>query len=470
MNTITLTDLNPPQCEAVRYGEGPLLILAGAGSGKTRVITYRIGLLITERKVDPASIMAVTFTNKAALEMRTRLNQLLGRKIARQIWIGTFHALCLRMLKQESSFEFSIYDQEETKRLLKECQRQLNLDEKVIKVEHLAYRIESAKHELVDAEEYARLAADFNTRLTAKVYTLYQQKLARNRAYDFGDLIMRTVKMLEENPELLEKYRDKFRYILVDEYQDINHAQYFWIRHLSGNDGNLTVVGDDDQSIYQFRGANLRNILEFERDYPKARVVRMEQNYRSTQTILEAAHAVVKNNRGRKEKKLWTENSVGAMIQYFRGEDETGEAAFVVQEIIQEVYTRRQWTLADCVLLYRTNAQSRPFEDALRRERLPYRIVGGMKFYDRMEIKDLLAYLKVLVNPADEISLERIVNTPARGMGETTQAKMRELAAGQNCTLMEAMALAAQGQTNISEKDVRRLKPLFGCVNIYAAG
>jgi len=449
---ITLTNLNPPQEEAVRHGEGPLLILAGAGSGKTRVITYRIGLLITERKIDPASIMAVTFTNKAAQEMRTRLNQLLDRKIAQQIWIGTFHALCLRMLKQETPSEFSIYDQEESKRLLKGCQRELKLDEKAIKVEQLAYRIESAKHELVDAEEYARLAADFNTRLTARVYTLYQQKLAHNRAYDFGDLIMRTVKMLEERPELLEKYRDKFRYILVDEYQDINHAQYFWIRRLAGSDGNLTVVGDDDQSIYQFRGANLRNILEFERDYPKARVVRMEQNYRSTQTILEAAHAVVKNNRGRKEKKLWTENSAGAMIQYFRGGNEIEEAAFIVQEIIQEVYTRRQRTLADCVLLYRTNAQSRPFEDALRRERVPYRIVGGMKFYDRMEIKDLLAYLKVLVNPVDEISLERIVNTPARGMGETTQAKIRELAAGQNCTLIEAMALAAQGRENMSEK------------------
>jgi DNA helicase-2/ATP-dependent DNA helicase PcrA len=402
--------------------------------------------------------MAVTFTNKAALEMRIRLNQLLDKKIARQIWIGTFHALCLRMLKQETSCEFSIYDQEESKRLLKECQRQLKLDEKATKVEQLAYRIESAKHELVAAEEYARLAGDFNTRLTAKVYTLYQQKLAHNRAYDFGDLIMRTVQMLEERPELLTKYRDQFRYILVDEYQDINHAQYYWIRQLAGSDGNLTVVGDDDQSIYQFRGANLRNILEFERDYPKARVVRMEQNYRSTQTILEAAHAVVKNNRGRKEKKLWTENPAGAMIQYFRGENEIEEAAFIVQEIIQEVYARGRLTLADCVLLYRTNAQSRPFEDALRRERVPYRIVGGMKFYDRMEVKDLLAYLKVLVNPADEISLERIVNTPARGMGEMTLAKIRDLAAGQNCTLLEAMALAAQGKTNINEKGCQAAK------------
>jgi len=449
---ITLTRLNPPQREAVEHGEGPLLVLAGAGSGKTRVITYRIAHLISQRQVDPQAIMAVTFTNKAAGEMRERIKQLLSAEAAKKIWIGTFHALCLRILKREIPHEFTIYDEEESKRLLKECQRELSIDEKMLKVDQLAYRIESSKHELIDAEEYEKLAVDFSSRQVAKVYQLYQKKLARNKAYDFGDLIMSTVKLFQSRPEIHDKYRNKFKYILVDEYQDINYCQYFWIRQLAGEQGNLTVVGDDDQSIYQFRGADLRNILEFERDYPKAKVIKLEQNYRSTQNILSAANAVVKNNRGRKEKKLWTENPVGLPLQYFRGENEAEEASFIVREILQDVYDKGIRRLSDCVILYRTNSQSRPFEDALRRERIPYRIVGGVKFYDRMEIKDVLAYLKVLVNPADELSLERIVNIPPRGLGAGTLSKIRELAAKSGITMLKAMEIAGRGEAGLTDR------------------
>jgi DNA helicase II / ATP-dependent DNA helicase PcrA len=439
MSGLDLASLNAPQREAVEHGDGPLLILAGAGSGKTRVITHRIAYLIGPRQVDPGGILAVTFTNRAAGEMRERVNRLLGKEAAQKVWIGTFHALCLRILKQETPHAFSIYDEEDSRRLLKECQRELNMDEKALKLDQIAYRIESAKHELVDADEYARLAADFTMRQVAKVYKLYQRKLAANRAFDFGDLIMSVVQRFDRQPEVLEKYRNRFRYVLVDEYQDINHCQYVWVRRLASEHGNLTVVGDDDQSIYQFRGADLRNILEFERDYPQAKVIKLEQNYRSTQTILDAAWSVVQNNRGRKEKKLWTENSAGQSIQYFRGETEADEADFTVREIVHECSGRHRRRLADCVILYRTNAQSRPFEDALRRSRLPYRIVGGMKFYDRMEIKDILAYLKFLVNPADEVSLARIVNTPTRGLAEGALGKIRELAYADGLTLYGAM-------------------------------
>ncbi|MEW6516750.1 MAG: UvrD-helicase domain-containing protein [candidate division FCPU426 bacterium] len=432
-------DLNPPQLEAVTHGEGPLLVLAGAGSGKTRVITYRIAHLLKNLHVPPGALLAVTFTNKAAGEMRERIERLVGKETAKQLWIGTFHALCLRILKRELPEPFSIYDDEESKRLLKECLRELNLDNQTVKLEQAAFRIESAKHELVDAAEFSRLALDFASRQIAKVYDLYQRKLARNRAVDFGDLILRTVQLFNENPEKLAVYREKIQYLLVDEYQDINHAQYRWIRLLTGDRGNLTVVGDDDQSIYQFRGADLRNILEFERDFPSARVIKLEQNYRSTQNILAAAGAVVANNRGRKDKTLWTENPAGETLTYFRGQDEADEAAFVVRTFVEETY-RRGRKLSELAVLYRTNAQSRPLEDALRRERMPYRLIGGMRFYDRMEIKDALAYLKVLVNPADELSLERIINLPPRGLGEGTLAKLRTAAFERKLTLLETMA------------------------------
>lgn len=442
-----LSLLNVPQRDAVTHASGPLLVLAGAGSGKTRVITFRIAHLIDARGEDPSSLLAVTFTNRAAGEMRGRVQALLGAERARKVWIGTFHALCLRILKAETPYDFSIYDEEDSRRLLKECQRDLGLDDKVLKLDALAYRIEGAKHELIGPEAYADLAADFTMRQTAKVYALYQKKLAANRAFDFGDLIQTVVERFDREPELLARYQSRFRHLLVDEYQDINHCQYVWVRKLAAAHHNLTVVGDDDQSIYQFRGADLRNILEFERDYPEARVITLEQNYRSTQNILEAAWTVVKNNPGRKEKKLWTQNGAGEPLTYFRGETEADEAAYVVREVLRACAGRARRALSDHVILYRTNAQSRPFEDALRRERLPYRIVGGMKFYDRLEVKDVLAYLKVLVNPSDELSLARIVNTPARGLGDSALARVRELAAGQGVSTFEAMhRLAATGE------------------------
>jgi ATP-dependent DNA helicase UvrD/PcrA len=449
---ISLDELNPPQREAVEYGVGPLLVLAGAGSGKTRVITYRIANLISQHNIAPNAIMAVTFTNKAAGEMRDRVKQILGSSMAKQIWIGTFHALCLRILKKEVPHEFTIYDDEESKRLIKECQRELNIDEKMLKADILRYRIGSAKNELIGPEEFEKVAVDFTSLQVAKVYHLYQKKLVRNKAYDFGDLIMSTVRLLQEKPELHDKYRDQFQFILVDEYQDINHCQYFWIRQLAGEEGNLTVVGDDDQSIYQFRGADLRNILEFERDYPKAKAIKLEQNYRSTQNILAAASAVVKNNSGRKEKTLWTENGSGLPLQYFRGETEAEESSFIVKEILHDVYDKKIRRLTECVILYRTNAQSRPLEDALRRERIPYRIVGGMKFYDRMEVKDVLAYLKVMMNPSDELSLDRIVNTPPRGLGTGALSKVREIASEQGLTMLEAMAKIAQDGEGLTDR------------------
>ncbi|NTV52159.1 MAG: UvrD-helicase domain-containing protein [Candidatus Firestonebacteria bacterium] len=454
---IDLSTLNQPQREAVEHGEGPLLILAGAGSGKTRVVTFRIAYLIEARQVAPEAIMAVTFTNKAAGEMKERVNFLLGKEAAKKVWIGTFHALCLRMLKIESPEPFTIYDEEDCKRLIKECQRELNLDEKTLKADQIGYRIESAKNELIDENQYAELASDFTTRLVAKVYKRYQQKLATNHAVDFGDLIFKVVQLFDRNPEVLAKYRRTFQYILVDEYQDINHSQYGWVRRLVNDAENLTVVGDDDQSIYQFRGADVRNILEFERDFPRARVIKLEQNYRSTQTILEAAWSVVKNNSGRKEKKLWTENPTGEPLFYFRAESEAEEASFVVREILRTTGGRygKRARLADCVVLYRTNAQSRPFEDALRRERLPYRIVGGMKFYDRMEIKDVLSYLKFLVNPADELSLGRIINTPPRGLGDGALGKIREVASRFELSMFGAMERMTLSPEEVPERVLR---------------
>ncbi len=456
-NRLDLSTLNGPQRDAVEHGEGPLLILAGAGSGKTRVVTFRIAHLISQRGVEPGQIMAVTFTNKAAGEMRERVNYLLGKEGAKNIWIGTFHALCLRILKIENPEPFTIYDEEDCKRLIKECQRELNLDEKTIKADQLMYRIEGAKNELIDDEEYAKLATDFMTHLVAKVYTRFQKKLALNKAVDFGDLILSVVKLFDRKPEILAKYKHQFRYVMVDEYQDINHCQYGWIRRLVGDTGNLTVVGDDDQSIYMFRGADLRNILEFERDFPTAKVIKLEQNYRSTQTILEAAWTVVKNNSGRKEKKLWTENNVGEPLFYFRAENEAEEASFIVREIIRSTSKRidNALRLNDCVILYRTNAQSRPMEDALRRERLPYRIIGGMKFYDRMEVKDVLAYLKFLTNPNDELSLGRVINTPSRGLGDGALTKIREIASESQVTMFGAMEKIALQPDLVSDRVAR---------------
>ncbi|GAM09058.1 ATP-dependent DNA helicase PcrA [Geobacter sp. OR-1] len=432
-----LNKLNPPQREAVLHGEGPLLILAGAGSGKTRVIVHRIAQLVRVSGVPAWQILAVTFTNKAAGEMRERVEKELGG--GEMPLISTFHSLCARILRQDGhrlgyDRSFAIYDDSDTQKLLKEILAELNLDDKRFSARALAAAIDDCKNSGRSADE---IPHDFQHAVLAKVYTAYQDRLKRCNALDFGDLVMMAVKLFETEPDLLSHYRDRWRWLLVDEYQDTNPIQYRLIRLLAGERRNLCVVGDDDQSIYRWRGADIRNILDFEKDFPGVRVVKLEQNYRSTQAILSAAGAVVAKNRGRKAKKLWTENREGERIAYHRLEDERGEARFVCREIAR--HRQGGGALADIAVFYRTNAQSRPVEDALVAEGIPYHMVGGMRFYERMEVKDILAYLKVLVNPADEMALKRIVNTPPRGIGHATLDRIAEVAAQQGITYYEGL-------------------------------
>jgi DNA helicase-2/ATP-dependent DNA helicase PcrA len=438
-----LHNLNPPQKEAVLHGEGPLLILAGAGSGKTRVIVHRIAWLIREKAVPPWQILAVTFTNKAAGEMRERVEKLLGG--GEVPLIATFHSACARILRREIQHlgyegNFAIYDDRDSEKLLKEIVAGLNLDEKRFPAKMFAAAID-------DAKNAGRMPADVSSgdyfmEKVAMVYTNYQERLKKCNALDFGDLVLLTVRLLETVPEVLERYRERYRWLLVDEYQDTNPIQYRLIRLLAGTRQNLCVVGDDDQSIYRWRGASIRNILDFEKEFSGVKVVKLEQNYRSTRTILSAAGKVVEKNRGRKEKTLWTENPGGERIVYRRLEDERDEARFVCREI--ELFARRGGDVRDTAVFYRTNAQSRVVEDALVAEGIPYRMVGGMRFYERMEIKDILAYLKALANPADEIALKRIINTPPRGIGLATVDKIAELAGQKRILFYDALAEAAQ--------------------------
>jgi ATP-dependent DNA helicase Rep len=434
---LDLSTLNGPQRDAVEHGEGPLLILAGAGSGKTRVVTFRIAHLISQRGVEPGQIMAVTFTNKAAGEMRERVNYLLGKEGAKNIWIGTFHALCLRILKIENPEPFTIYDEEDCKRLIKECQRELNLDEKTIKADQLMYRIEGAKNELIDDEEYAKLATDFMTHLVAKVYTRFQKKLAINKAVDFGDLILSVVKLFDRKPEILAKYKHQFRYVMVDEYQDINHCQYGWIRRLVGDTGNLTVVGDDDQSIYMFRGADLRNILEFERDFPTAKVIKLEQNYRSTVRILQAANTLIANNEKLFDKKLWSDLGHGVPITVTACKDGENEAETVVMKLQAHKFEHRTvW--ADYAILYRSNHQARAIEQHLRNQRIPYLLSGGQSFFEKAEIKDITSYLRLLANQDDDPAFIRAVTTPKRGVGGATLEALGQYAGERHISLFAA--------------------------------
>jgi len=439
-----LHNLNPPQKEAVLHGEGPLLILAGAGSGKTRVIVHRIAWLIREKAVPPWQILAVTFTNKAAGEMRERVEKLLGG--GEVPLIATFHSACARILRREIRHlgyegNFAIYDDRDSEKLLKEIVAELNLDEKRFPAKMFAAAIDEAKNA---GQMPADLSSgDYFTEKVARVYANYQERLKKCNALDFGDLVLLTVRLLETVPEVLERYRERYRWLLVDEYQDTNPIQYRLIRLLAGTRQNLCVVGDDDQSIYRWRGASIRNILDFEKEFSGVKVVKLEQNYRSTRTILSAAGKVVEKNRGRKEKTLWTENPGGERIVYRRLEDEREEARFVCREI--ELFARRGGDVRDTAVFYRTNAQSRVVEDALVAEGIPYRMVGGMRFYERMEIKDILAYLKALANPADEIALKRIINTPPRGIGLATVDKIAELAAQKRILFYDALAEAAQG-------------------------
>jgi DNA helicase-2/ATP-dependent DNA helicase PcrA len=422
-----LAGLNGPQREAVTFGEGPLLILAGAGSGKTRALTHRIAWLLATGRTHPNQILAITFTNKAADEMRERVSQLVGG-VSRRMWVMTFHAACARLLRIEAerlgyTSRFTIYDEADSLRMLKRCLEELEVDTKRYPPRAVRARISDAKNQLIDAETYQEQVGGVFEDMVGQAYRLYERRMLDANSMDFDDLLMRTVNVLELFEDAKRRYRERFRWILVDEYQDTNHAQYRLLQLLAGEDGNLTVVGDEDQSVYGFRGAEVRNILEFEDDFPDAHVVKLEQNYRSTETILKAANAVISHNTGRLGKHLWSDLGEGEKIHVAELEDEHAEARFVAGEI-EELSDQHGMTRDEIAVFYRTNAHSRVLEDILVRYELPYQVIGGTKFYERAEIKDAIAYLQLLVNPADEVSFSRVINSPRRGIGDTSQGRL----------------------------------------------
>ena len=424
-----LTDLNPAQREAVLTTEGPLLVIAGAGSGKTRVLTYRVAHLLTAVGVKPNEILAITFTNKAAQEMKERVEQQLG-PVARAIWIMTFHSACGRILRREAErlgyrSNFTIYDSADQVRVVKMCLEELERDPKRFVPRGIHSQISNAKNQLIGPDEYASRVSSFYDQTVADVYSLYQRKLFASNAVDFDDMLMLTVDVLQRFPEARERWAKAFRYVLVDEYQDTNHAQYVLLQLLAGEHQNLMAVGDPDQSIYAFRGADIRNILEFERDFPNTKVIPLEQNYRSTNSILQAANEVISHNRERKEKNLWSDLGEGEPVRVVETEDEHAEARFVAAEIAALI--DGGYSAAEIAVVYRTNAQSRVLEDVLVRQGVAYQVIGGPKFYERAEIKDVIAYLQVLDNPADAVSLARIANRPRRGIGDTSFSRLVSL-------------------------------------------
>lgn len=442
--TSTPDDLNPAQRDAVNTTEGPLLVLAGAGSGKTRVLTYRIAHLVRDKGVSPAEILAITFTNKAAQEMRERLGGLIG-PATRAMWVMTFHAFCGRLLRADGgrlgfTRAFTIYDEDDSRRLMTSVAAELDLDPKQYPIKGIASRISSAKNQLVGPAEYEAKAAVPAEKATAKVYRRYQERIAEANAMDFDDMLVNAERLLREHPDVLEFYQDRFRYVLVDEYQDTNKAQYEIVNRLASRDRNLMVVGDDDQSIYSWRGADVTNILEFERDYPDATVIRLEQNYRSTETILAAANAVVANNRGRKPKTLWTANAGGEAIVRYSATDERDEARFVAEEV-ERLLRDEHRSYADFAVFYRTNAQSRVIEDTFLRAGVPYRLVGGTRFFERAEIRDVMAWLRAAGNPADVQSLVRVLEK-RQGIGKTTIDTLRAHAIAEGISLSDAVARA----------------------------
>ncbi len=438
--------LNQPQRLAVEQAGGPLLVLAGAGSGKTRVLTHRVAYLIAAGAARPHEILAITFTNKAANEMKERIEALIG-PIARTMWISTFHAACARILRRDAQLlgyqrNFTIYDAADQVRLVKRCLSDLGYDVKRFPPKGVHANISAAKNKLIDANEFAEMVDGFFDDTVSKAYELYQKKLFANNAMDFDDLLLRTVDLFRRFPERLEHYQNSFRHILVDEYQDTNHAQYTLVNMLGQLHRNVCVVGDDDQSIYSWRGADIRNILDFEQDYPEAVTVKLEQNYRSTQTILSAANCIIANNRDRKNKELWTALGQGETIQIMEAEDEHSEARFVAGEISRMKH-EEGFSYGDVAVFYRVNAQSRVLEDILVRYGIPYRVVGGTKFYERAEIKDALAYLQLLENPADSVAFARIVNSPKRGIGIASVATLTRYADAEGLSMMEAAGQAA---------------------------
>lgn len=436
-----LNGMNDRQAEAVQTTEGPLLIMAGAGSGKTRVLTHRIAYLIDEKMVNPWNILAITFTNKAAREMKERAAAL--NPATQDCLIATFHSMCVRILRREADHigynrNFTIVDPGEQRTLMKRILKSLNLDPKKWNERAILGTISNAKNDLIDEVAYANMAGDMYTEIVAKCYTAYQKELRQSEAMDFDDLIMLTLRLFDKNPDVLTYYQQRYQYIHVDEYQDTNHAQYQLVKLLASRFKNICVVGDADQSIYGWRGADMQNILDFEKDYPEAKVVLLEENYRSTKTILQAANEVIRNNRNRRPKNLWTQNEDGEEIVYYRANDEQDEALFVARTIDQ--LSREGYSHKDFAVLYRTNAQSRTVEEALLKSNIPYTMVGGTKFYSRKEIRDVISYLNLIANPSDNISYERVVNEPKRGVGPGTVEKIRDFASSQEISLLDASA------------------------------
>ena len=444
-----LEGLNDKQYEAVVNYEGPSLVIAGAGSGKTKVLTHKIAYLIQEKNIKPWNILAITFTNKAAKEMKERVEKLVGESTAKDMWIGTFHGICVRILRRyidrigyETSFV--IFDTSDQRGIIKNCLKDLNIDDKMFTDRSVQFEISNAKNEMQEPETYlAKAQGDFRKEKIANIYTLYQKRLKENNAIDFDDIINFTIKILTENPDILEHYSEKFKYILVDEYQDTNKAQFMLVSLFASRYGNITVVGDNDQGIYSFRGADIQNILNFEKDFPGTKIIKLEQNYRCTKSILDAANAVIKNNETKYEKKLWTDNEKGNLPQVHTAEDEYDEGRFIVEQI-NHLKKEEYYKYSDFAILYRMNTQSRAIEEILVREDIPYRIIGGLKFYERKEIKDIIAYLRLIYNTSDNLSLIRIINEPKRGIGKTSIENIQKISEQTGISMYEIIKNAEQ--------------------------
>ena len=440
--------LNDKQKEAVLNTDGPCLVIAGAGSGKTKVLTHKIAYLMAKKNIKPWNILAITFTNKAANEMKQRVENLVG-EAAKDMWIGTFHSICVRILRKtidrigfDSSF--LIFDTSDQKTLIKECMKTLKIDDKMFTDKSVLAEISNGKNEMLEPKAYmVKYAGDFRREKIGEIYELYQKRLKENNAIDFDDIINFTIKILTENPDILEYYSEKFKYILVDEYQDTNKAQFTLVTILASRYGNITVVGDNDQGIYSFRGADISNILNFEKDYPGTKIIKLEQNYRCTGNILNAANAVIKHNENKYEKKLWTQNDEGELPTIHRADDEYDEGRYIVEQI-NHLKREEYFKNSDFVILYRMNSQSRAIEEILRREDIPYKIVGGLKFYERKEIKDIISYLRLIYNPSDNISLKRVINEPKRGIGKTSVDNVQEISENTGTSMFEIIKNAEQ--------------------------
>ena len=447
MNEI-LKGLNDKQYEAVINTEGPCLVIAGAGSGKTKVLTHKIAYIMEEKKSLPWNILAITFTNKAANEMKERIEGLVGEAV-KDMWIGTFHSVCVRILRKfidrigfESSF--IIFDASDQKTMIKQCMKELEIDDKILNDRSIAAEISNAKNDMKEPDEYeVKAHGDFRKEKIAKVYNMYQKKLKENNAIDFDDIINYTIKILMENPDVLEYYSNKFQYILVDEYQDTNKSQFTLVTLLASKHGNITAVGDNDQGIYSFRGADISNILNFEKDFPGTKIIKLEQNYRCTGNILKVANAVIKNNEVKYDKKLWTENDVGSLPKVYSADNEYDEGKYIAEQI-EHLMRQEKYKYSDFAVLYRMNTQSRAIEEILRRESIPYKIIGGLKFYERKEIKDIISYLRLVQNTSDNLSLNRIINEPKRGIGKTSLENVAQIAEQNNVSMYEVIKNADQ--------------------------